>query len=259
MIELQYNQAQVIRPFFQDTYDSCCQSFFDGRMGRAFVDNVANPKYALIQVGDYVYLDGDASGHNMLTTLSRILAMFTTEHLVLVPFSDSWKVLLRNSARLEERTRYAMIKGTIADFNQKKLQTYIDGLRPDYQLKKITKELYNRCREETWSKELVENYPDYETFSSRGTGYVIVNREEIISGATSFSDYFDGYEVIIATKESYRLQGLATVVGAKFVLESVKSGKYPSWDAANRMSVATCEKLGYEFREEYRAYVRIDM
>ncbi|MBO5076263.1 MAG: GNAT family N-acetyltransferase [Clostridia bacterium] len=34
----------------------------------------------------------------------------------------------------------------------------------------------------------------------------------------------------------------------------LKLGLYPSWDAANKMSVRLAEKLGYEFSREYVCY-----
>lgn len=51
-----------------------------------------------------------------------------------------------------------------------------------------------------------------------------------------------------------RRKGLASVCGAKLILECMKRGLYPSWDAQNKGSVALAEKLGYHFSHEYVAY-----
>ena len=49
-------------------------------------------------------------------------------------------------------------------------------------------------------------------------------------------------------------KGLAYACGAKLILECIKNGLYPSWDAQNKWSVALAEKLGYHFSHEYIAY-----
>ena len=38
------------------------------------------------------------------------------------------------------------------------------------------------------------------------------------------------------------------------IVECLKRGKYPSWDAQNLWSVALAEKIGYHFDKEYTAY-----
>ena len=48
--------------------------------------------------------------------------------------------------------------------------------------------------------------------------------------------------------------GLASVCGAKLILECQERKLYPSWDAQNLWSVALAEKLGYHFSYEYTAY-----
>jgi RimJ/RimL family protein N-acetyltransferase len=38
------------------------------------------------------------------------------------------------------------------------------------------------------------------------------------------------------------------------IMECLDRGLYPSWDAANKGSVALAEKLGYHFEKEYVTY-----
>ncbi|MCM1200726.1 MAG: GNAT family N-acetyltransferase [Bacteroides fragilis] len=58
----------------------------------------------------------------------------------------------------------------------------------------------------------------------------------------------------IDTKKEYRRRGLATVCGARLILECLDRGLYPSWDAQNPWSVVLAQKLGYHFDREYTAY-----
>ena len=64
----------------------------------------------------------------------------------------------------------------------------------------------------------------------------------------------EGIEIEIDTREDHRRKGLAYACGAKLILECLKRGLYPSWDAQNKWSVALAEKLGYHFDHEYTAY-----
>ncbi len=75
-----------------------------------------------------------------------------------------------------------------------------------------------------------------------------------VVGASSYTCYSQGIEIEIDTKEAFRRRGLASVCGAKLILECLSRGLYPSWDAQNKWSVALAEKLGYHFDREYTAY-----
>lgn len=85
-------------------------------------------------------------------------------------------------------------------------------------------------------------------------GAVILKDGHPVSGASSYSGYQGGIEIEIDTREDYRRKGLATVCGAKLILECLDRGWYPSWDAQNKWSVALAQKLGYHYDREYTAY-----
>ncbi len=91
-------------------------------------------------------------------------------------------------------------------------------------------------------------------FKKYGLGVIIEKDGQPVSGASSYSGYNGGIEIEIDTREDYRRRGLAYICGAKLILECLKRGWYPSWDAHNRGSVALAEKLGYHFDYEYTVY-----
>ena len=82
----------------------------------------------------------------------------------------------------------------------------------------------------------------------------MLHNGNLVSGASSYTVYREGIEIEIGTKQDYRRQGLAAVCGARLILECMKRGLYPSWDAQNKWSVALAEKLGYHFDRAYPAY-----
>lgn len=75
-----------------------------------------------------------------------------------------------------------------------------------------------------------------------------------VSGASSYSSYWEGIEVEVDTREEYRRRGLAYVCAAKLILECRNRKLYLSWDAHNMQSVALAEKLGYHYDHEYTAF-----
>jgi predicted GNAT family acetyltransferase len=78
---------------------------------------------------------------------------------------------------------------------------------------------------------------------------------KIVSGAASALRYRDGIEVETDTIKEERHKGLASAACAALILSCLDEGLYPSWDAANWLSVMLAEKLGYKFDREYFVYV----
>lgn len=54
-------------------------------------------------------------------------------------------------------------------------------------------------------------------------------------------------------RAEYRRRGLASICGAKLILECLNRNLYPSWDAQNEASAALAEKLGYHYSHTYTA------
>ena len=77
---------------------------------------------------------------------------------------------------------------------------------------------------------------------------------EIVAGASGYSVYDGGIEIEIDTREDCRRQGLATACAARLILECLRRGLYPSWDAAHLHSLRLAEKLGYRFARAYACY-----
>lgn len=183
------------------------------------------------------------------------------DHLVMVPENEDWEKQIEQSlgTRAERIVRYAIKKEGLQVFDRDNLQKAVDRLWDDpryqgYELRMIDRALYGQIRETEWCREWVESYPTYELFENYALGAVVMKDGEPVSGASSYSSYLQGIEIIIRTKEEYQRQGFAYICAAKLILECMQRGLYPSWDAANMKSVALSEKLGYHFDKEYVAY-----
>lgn len=242
------NKAEKLFSGWEETIIwSCLQKV----MGEIYVDDVDCPQCAMAVLGDFCFLTGVANAELVAYKPDSCQQDF----IIMIPGSADWFSLIEEcyEGRAKKVTRYAMKKES-AVFQPEQLQAIVQGLPPEYELQLVNEEVYQMCREQEWSRDLVSQYKDYETYVNLGLGVAILRQEELVAGASSYSSYKQGIEIEIDTKEKYRRKGLAKVCGAKLILECLKRNLYPSWDAQNPWSVALAEKLGYHLDHEYTAY-----
>ena len=175
--------------------------------------------------------------------------------MIMIPQSEDWGRLIEDcyGGWAKKMTRYATKKER-GCFDRAALQDMVDQLPEEYSLKMIDQELFHLCSQISWCRDFVEQYDDYAMYQQYGLGVLIFQNGEPVAGASSYSAFEGGIEIEIDTKAEFRRRGLATVCGAKLILECMDRGWYPSWDAQNPFSLALAEKLGYHFDHEYTAY-----
>jgi predicted GNAT family acetyltransferase len=76
---------------------------------------------------------------------------------------------------------------------------------------------------------------------------------EQVAGA-AYSSLVCSYGIEVSIYVGYRNKGIATALAAQMLLESLKQGRQPHWDAANPESFKPTRKLGYVFVESYDAW-----
>ncbi len=226
---------------------SCLQKV----MGEIYADDLDNPESAMAILGDFCFFAGEPDRELVLYKPESCRQDF----IIMVPQNDKWAELIREcyKEKAKKVTRYA-IKKEQDVFDREKLEKAVDSLSQEYNIKLIDEEVFNWCKDNGWSRDLVSQYRDYEEYRDKGLGVVILKYGIPVSGASSYSSYIGGIEIEIDTKEEYRRKGLAYACGAKLILECLDIGLYPSWDAQNKWSVALAEKLGYHYDHEYEAY-----
>ncbi len=267
MKEIPITQGSLLAPFFTDAYDSCAEAFIQGIMGRGFCDSQTNPTYGVVQVGDFCILGGNGDGPLKKNVIHILKTLVNHKSIVMVPLSGSWNQTLTDSSDFHRVIRYAMDRPSIQYFNKEKLQNYITRVAYDpqyvnesssrkYILRPIDDIFYTELKKQEWSSDFVSNYDDYPSFEKYGLGYILIegSTKQILAGASSYSTSQDSIEISIATNPAYEGKGFATAAAARFILECIRLGKRPSWDAANLTSVHIAEKLGYHLEEEYVAY-----
>ena len=129
-----------------------------------------------------------------------------------------------------------------------------------YELRKIDLALAKRILEdpEQISEDHVRNFDSTDDFVKRGLGYVILDGDYIISGASSYAICNRGIEIQVNTNPAYRRQGLATIVSAALLIECLKTERLPHWDAGNPESAQLACKLGFTPNGTYLMTVRVE-
>lgn len=241
---------KTVLSLFDGWDETLIWSCLQGIMGNIYTTDLRKPTAAMAIVGDFAFFAGVASTE----LVSYKPDWCTQDFIIMVPQSEDWQNTIVNyyGNRAKIVSRYATKKEPDV-FNKAKLEKVVSSLPNDYNLCPIDQTIYNMCKLESWSCDLVSQFPNYSKYCKLGLGFVICEDNRIVSGASSYARYQEGIEIEIDTKEEYRRKGLAYVCGAKLILECQKRNLYPSWDAQNKNSLALAEKLGYHYSHSYKA------
>lgn len=237
---------QAAAALFSNWDEALIWSCLQGHMGVLTVDHAEQPTSAYIDAGDFCFFAGAPS--------AALLASVCGEKL-LVPRDAAWAALLEAyfGARVTRFLRYATKKEPDV-FCTEQLRAYVATLDARYELRLFDEHCFLLARQESWSADLCSQFWDYPDYSRRAVGVAILHGGALVAGASPYAVYDGGIEIEIDTKPEYRRQGLATVCGARLILECLRRGLYPSWDAHDKRSLALAEKLGYHLAHPYVAY-----
>lgn len=243
-------ETQNAAALFDGWDETLILSCLQGIMGKIYADDRTHPTAAMAVLGDFTFFAGKPNTEMVSFKPDRC----TQNFMIMVPQNKAWQdmILAFYGDKAKLVSRYA-IKKEPAVFDVEHLQKAVSSLPNEYEMRMMDEPLYQMCRTESWSADLVSQFSDYETYKRLGLGAVILKKQEIVSGASSYSRYREGIEIEIDTKKEYRRKGLAYACGAKLILECLKRGLYPSWDAQNPLSAALAEKLGYHYSHSYAA------
>ncbi len=226
---------------------SCLQDV----MGKLYVTDKEHPDCVMALLGDFCFFAGEPN---------KELVAFKPEgcrqdFVIMISQTGEWASLIEEvyGKRAKKVERYAIKKETDI-FDREKLQQIVDAMPAEYELQMIDEKWFHQCKEYGWCRDWVAQYDTYELYRKHGLGVILLKDDEVVSGASSYSSYLGGIEIEIDTHKDYRRKGLASICGAKLILECLDRGWYPSWDAQNLGSVALAESLGYHFDHAYAAY-----
>lgn len=253
--KIEKENMETIAPLFAGWEESLIWSCLEGCMGEAWADNEIHPASARILLADFCFFAGKSNQELVTENIRNQVREFV----IMVPPMDktgeSWAREIEqayggNCKRVE---RYA-IKKEPGIFDREHLKRIAEGLPEEYEVRLIDEAIFEQTRKFPWSVDFTSQFADYEDYCRRGLGAAVLFQGELVSGASSYTVYQEGIEIEIGTREDFRRKGLASVCGARLILECIKRDLYPSWDAQNLWSVKLAEKLGYHFDRAYPAY-----
>lgn len=238
-----------VKDIFGDWENNFLLSCMQGMMGKVYSYEYEGTKSAMAIIGDFRILAGIPD--------EKFLNYKRKDFEIIIPQNKEWSDLIVNTFpnNYKKITRYSTFED-INQFDIPKLKEIKNSIPDGFEILDIDKELYSRCLKNNWSKDLVGNYENYEDYSNKGIGVVLLDKENdvIVSGASSYCTFKSGIEIEIDTDENYRRRGYAFLSGASIILKCLEKGIYPSWDAHNIGSIKLAEKLGYKIKREYDAF-----
>jgi len=259
--ELTGDRRALAAPVFADMDDTAIISCIQNYPGtHLWVDDPQSPScaHALIGgagegTGGFSFLAGDVTS----PAARELAAVWPRENkgdCIIVPENEEWARLVEEIFPSGERqTRYCTSK-TEHRFDMDALKNMCADPAPDLQVVRVTADMHGRLYEQQWSRDLVANFPDGQTYQRMAVGFACLYEGEIVGAASCYSSYDKGFEVEIDTRVDFRRRGIARACAANIVLYALENGLYPSWDAANLMSLGLAQSLGYIPAGEYCAY-----
>lgn len=243
--------TQKVMSILGDWQESLIWSCLQKVMGSIYADDLEHPSSAMAFIADFIFLAGAPNRE----LVSYKPGECVNDFVIMVPQNDLWARLIEQcyGEKAKRVSRYA-IKKEPDVFHKEHLRNAVNSLPQGYTLQMIDEDIYNQCKANQWSWDLVYQFDTYEKYAALGLGAAVLKDGRIVAGASSYTRYKDGIEIEIDTKTEYRRQGLAYACGARLILECLEHKIYPSWDAQNLWSVGLAEKLGYHFDHEYTAY-----
>lgn len=234
-----------VKGLFDGWEETLIYSCLQGVMGKVFVTDPVEPKAACAFVGCFAFYAGVPD--------RELVASKPRGFVIMVPADEEWAKTIEDCFPDAKRvTRYAIRKDTV--FDRQLLQSYVNSLPAGYQIVSIDGALYDQCLLNPVTADFVSSFGSKEAYLQKGRGVVILKEGAIVAGASSYTRYNEGIEIEVDTQPQERRKHLALIACAKLILNCLKEGLYPSWDAQNWNSVMLSEKLGYVFSHEYTAY-----
>lgn len=132
------------------------------------------------------------------------------------------------------------------------LRRYASAVPEGYELVAMDKGLADRLL-------FAVAFESAEDLLEQGLGFCLLRDGGIASAALSYMSGSPGVDIQINTfDEAQRRKGFATCTGAALVQHCLEAGRTPSWNAANEISRALAEKLGFVLSETYSVLARTD-
>jgi len=252
--QLDRDERGVLAPLFAGHRPSfLIDAIVEGHLGIATVDDASAPHVAMLAYADILVFGGDPA-HPLAAPLAERLPV---ERAVL-PSPPGWPELLAavHGERLGAIERHAFRDDTL---DLDRLRALADAAPTGCDIRRIDLPLARRivADEAPFLADHVRNFDSPEDFVARGIGFCILGGDAIVAAASSYAICRSGIEIQVNTHPAWQRRGLATVVSARLIVDTLERGLRAPWDAANAASAALAERLGYTPAGGYTVWLRL--
>jgi len=257
-ITTEKDRRQAARLFADFTFGYAADAILEGHMGRVLVDVVEDPQFTALEVRNDLFGVLVLGGEPGLSAAREFVGAIPENTEVLFasePMLDLAKDTL--GGRAIERERHLLSSKAI---DIESVQRLAHDVQDGFDLVPIDVELAQTLRtDERWfDTGHGINFASAEDFVDRGFGFCLLANSTIVAAASTFMIASRGIEIQINTAESHRRRGLATIVAAVLIEESLSRGLDPCWDASSQASADLARKLGYVPDRSARTLIVVD-
>lgn len=252
MIQIPAHQAQISH-FYNHPGNVFIECILDGEFGMVEVDELPLPNVAMIRYADLVFPGGNEKHPNAVAMIEGIPLDYGIFPATPAWFKKTCEILGPKVISLE---RFSFTGEALDPSHLREIAAKVpDG----YRLAAIDAQIAGMLTTEPLplSRDHVFNFASVENFLRSGFGYCLLKEGEIVSAASTFAVSKSGIEIQVNTVDSERGRGLAAIVSAALILESMRRRLTAHWDAANQTSARLAQRLGYTSAGTYRVLVRI--
>lgn len=269
IFELEREHFYRCKDLVNRTFNIECKAIVEGiNPGRIFVDNIEDPKSALIWQGN---LDGyNFVGNANNPTFNREIRQFIDQEII-----PQAKALGLNWFECigDHSSWYSVIKNDL--FPDKELVSwnqFVYTLLPhehecsslstdlqEYSVVQITNELLANESIQNLvflESEILEFWENTSDFFKKGFGFCALHNNQVVSVCLTGFRYKNFHGIDIVTIESYRGKKLAQWVACTYLDYCFDNGYIPYWDCSesNVSSNAVAQKLGFKKEFSYKGY-----
>ena len=224
-----------LKRFFPGTRDTLLLSALEGYTGKAFENSAKTA--ALVVSRGFVFLGGKAQERFFREAAACFPDCFLTFH-----GSRAWLQIARAWGAGVAMTRFAM--ETPEKFDEALLSRL--AVPPaGYEVRVGDAEAYGQCLAAAWSEDLASCYGDAQAFAADALMIGAFRDGALAAGCGVYARTADSVEIEIDTRPDCRRQGLAACCAAAFLLQCVRRGLRPHWDAMTPISRDLALKLGF--------------
>lgn len=222
--------------------------------GKVFVDDVVEPRAALVYNNGACTLAGEAEGAFGEAACRWLMEFHGADYFILFAHPERWEPILDrlmgNAATKRRRLDFALNPSTFAAH-----EDWRSSIPRGFELRRMDETLMQQVRDEVlpYSKNYWRSARD---FVRDGIGFCMIHESAIVSICYTCFAWRKHHDIDIWTSERHQRKGLAMAVACAFIEHCLNHGLTPDWDcwSKNQSSVSLATKLGFESRAEVVTY-----